>query len=429
MIDTASLKVMRTIAAGDGPWGVTIARQSDAAMTYFVEKRLFLGSIRFGAGRRHAIDTIDGNKELSTGAHGEFIRRRNEGFYFGGHDRFDAPTLPPSASVRNTPFWTSLSRHRGLVGLAIAGAILVLLGFLVMANKGAQGLIEVIFGLAIIAIPVFITAQERKKLIDQEEHARAEREAAENRKREMLSGYTAALERVQNDRGEEPLQQLVNEHPDLPYNLWSPSARRIVLLIGFDELGKRGVERANEVARIMDGVSRAAGLTPEHEYDAKMELYNAVLWHLLADDRLGVAQQEQLRLLREGLGVSEADLPEDTAKSIDQFERLRGVTTANLPRAQCSHQLGFKEYCIHQSQSDLGLLHITNKQLIVEGKKTQAHSMPSIADLNVVVDDNLVLLRDGATRKDLRFRVGDPLYTAAMIDLASSIDDRPRGFA
>ena len=70
-------------------------------MTFFVEKKLALGSIRFGAGRRRSAEAIDQNRELSTGPKGDFVRHRNEGFYFGGHDRFYTPTLPPMMSGSN----------------------------------------------------------------------------------------------------------------------------------------------------------------------------------------------------------------------------------------------------------------------------------------------------------------------------------------
>lgn len=398
-------------------------------MTFFVEKKLHLGSIRFGVGRRRVADTIDQETQLSTGGNGEFIRRRNEGFYFGGHDRFNAPTLPEAQSIRSTPFWTSLSTHKGLVALAAVGGLLVLLGLGVVASKGAQGWVEVILGLIVAGIPVVLTAQERGKIVEQEERARAEREEAENRKKAMLAGYTAALERVEHDHSEEALQRLVDEHPDLPYNLWSPSARRIVLLIGFHELEQKGIAGSAEVARIMDRVSRAAGLTPEHATAVKVDLYDAIVWHLLADDRLGPTQQKELAALRQGLSVTESDLPEDTLRTMEQFERLRGVTSANVPRAQCTQQLGFKEYCIHQTQSDQGLLHVTSKQLIQDGKKRHAYSMPALADITVIADEDAVGMRDTSTRKELRYRVQDPIYTAAMIDLAGSIDERPKGFA
>src|SRR3954449_11857148 len=97
-------------------------------MTYFVEKKLALGPIRFSVGRRRTADTIDNDPQLSTGASGEFVRRRKEGFYFGGHDRFDAPVLPELPSIRSTPFWSSLSEKTTNVILVIVGVILMFLG-------------------------------------------------------------------------------------------------------------------------------------------------------------------------------------------------------------------------------------------------------------------------------------------------------------
>src|SRR4029079_16565559 len=105
-----------------------------------------------------------------------------------------------------------------------------------------------------------------------------------------------------------------------------------------------------------------------------------------------------------------------------------GVTTNNLPREQCTTQLGFKEYCVHQAQSDQGMLHVTSKHLIVDAKKKQQHTLSSLDEVTVFPDDRSIATRDSATKKMLKFMVEHPLYTAAMIDLASSIDERPRSF-
>ena len=44
-------------------------------MTFFVEKTLALGPIRFGVSPRQAADKIDQDDSLSTGASGEFVRQ------------------------------------------------------------------------------------------------------------------------------------------------------------------------------------------------------------------------------------------------------------------------------------------------------------------------------------------------------------------
>jgi hypothetical protein len=396
-------------------------------MTFFVEKKLALGPIRFSVGRRRLTETIDDSPELSTGANGEFVRRRKEGFYFGGHDRVEAALLPELPSIRSTPFWESLTERRPFVILAGIGAFFILLGFAVLLTKGAQGLVEVILGLILIAIPIVLTAQRRKQIQAEEDRKREERQAAETRNRDMLSAYTGALQRVRTDRGEEALQKLVDEHPDLPYKVWCPLARQTVLLIGFEELAKHGIAGSREVAQLMDRVSGSAGLTPEHAKATKIDLYSALVWHLLADDRFGRVQQEQLATIRKSFDITEEEIP-DEMHAIDQLERLRGITSHNLPREQCSTQLAFKEYCVHQAQSDLGLLHVTSKQLIVDAKKRQQYTLPSLAEVTVYPDDRSVTTRDSATKKPLRFVVENPLYTGAMIDLATSIDDRPKSF-
>jgi hypothetical protein len=55
--------------------------------------------------------------------------------------------------------------------------------------------------------------------------------------------------------------------------------------------------------------------------------------------------------------------------------------------------------------------------------------MPALSEITVLVDESVVSVRDANEKKPLRLRVEEPIYTAAMIDLASSIDERPRGFA
>lgn len=399
-------------------------------MTFFIEKRLALGPIRFGVTPRKKAESIDELRDLSTGKTGEFIRRRGDGFFFGGQDRFNAPTLPPSKTIRSTPFWTSLKRRRGLLVLAAFGVLFVLLGFAVVAKKGPAGWVEVILGAAMIATPIFLTAQERKKIAEQEERERAEREALEARNRQMLAAFSAALDRMQRERSDAAFEALQEERAalTLPYELWSPLARRTILLIGFDELFKRSVPGAGEVAAIVDRASRAAGLNPQDETDMRLDLYRAVVWHLLADDRVGPVQEEQLVTIRKGFKIWDRDVPTE-AKAAEEFRRLRGVASANLPRQQCSTRLGFQEYCIHESPSEEGALHITNKHLVVEGKKRAEYALPAIAELTVLADESTITMRVPDEKKPLRLHVNDPIYAAAIIDLAASLNERPRGFA
>ena len=52
-------------------------------MTYYVEKQLAFGPIRFGVSTRQPLEAIGDDPTLSTGPNGEFVRRRADGFFFG----------------------------------------------------------------------------------------------------------------------------------------------------------------------------------------------------------------------------------------------------------------------------------------------------------------------------------------------------------
>ncbi len=400
-------------------------------MTFYVEKKLPLGAISFGVSRNRSAGPADADAALSTGAEGEFIRRRSEGFFFGGQDRFAGPALPITPSITSMPFWESLKpdgtrRGYGFLALMVFGVFFVLLGFAVVGTKGPQGWLEVFVGAVMLGVPIALTAQKRKKIREQEEQQRAEREAIEKRNREMLAAYTAALERARSERSEEAFAQLERERQvlTLPYQIWGAAARRTVLLIGFDELAKRGPPASNEVAKLMDRISHAAGLTGEDQAGVKLDLYRTVLWHLLADDRLGSAQAQQLAAIRDGLGISD-----EAASTIQQFQRVKGLSAQTPPRAKCSAKLAYQEYCIHETSTDQGTLHVTNKRVILEAKKRFEMPVTHAFDIIVNADENTVTVKTDIPKKPLRVRVEQPMYTAAMLDLAASIDERPRGFA
>ncbi|HEY6138404.1 MAG TPA: hypothetical protein VI670_11630 [Thermoanaerobaculia bacterium] len=382
-------------------------------MTFFVRKRLALGPIRFGVTPRRLVDAIDDDPELSTGPGGEFVRRnRNaQGFFFGDTTRFDAPSLPVAKSVSSTPFLSSLRKEWWHLPLIAVGAVFVLLGLAVVARKGAAGWVEVILGLAMIATPIALTAQERKVLREKEERERAEREAEETRNRELLAAYTGALERVRRERSPEALEALARERAalTLPDEIWVPAARRTALLVGFEDFSN------------IDGVARAAGLTDDDIAAIKADIYRTFLWHLLADDRLGEAQEARLSELAQTLGYG-GDEP-----AAEQFRRLRGVTAKNLPQIeQPPVPLRFQERAIHQSN---GLV-ITNKRLIVlGGRKPVEVPLPQLNDIDVDADDNALTIDNTVTKKPIVVRADDAIYTAALLELAAGLNQRPRGFA
>jgi hypothetical protein len=401
-------------------------------MTYYVEKQLAFGPIRFGVSTRQALDAIDDDLTLSTGANGEFIRRRKDGFFFGDTERVVGPSIPVKPSINQTPFFSSLkpASSGSYLWLALMGfgALIMLLGVAVLARKGPQGWFEIIFGAICILIPILSTAQQRRTIRQREERERAEREAAEARNQEMLSWYTKALDHLMVDRSENGLIALRGERKslDLSYEIWAPAARRVLLRIAFEELSRRSVADSAAISKLLSEAGDAAGLTPEHVHSVKREFFSSVLWHLLADDRLGTAQEAEIKTLREGLGLTEDDV-EDDMSAIEQFRALRGVAKG-LPRAECPIQLAFQEYCIHQAPLDTGMLFITNKRLVADERKRTEVAMPKVFEVVVDADDSSIVIKSDQ-KKPIRLRTRNPIFTAGLIDMAASLDERPKGFA
>ncbi|HEV7429344.1 MAG TPA: hypothetical protein VGQ46_23570 [Thermoanaerobaculia bacterium] len=402
-------------------------------MTYYVEKQLAFGPIRFGVSSRRALDAIGDDVTLSTGRNGEFIRRREDGFFFGDTERVVGPSIPTKPTISQTPFWSSLKTDgssRGFMFMLLMGlgALIMLLGIGVLAKKGPQGWFEIVFGAICIALPILMTAQERRTIREREERERAEREAAEKRNAELLSWYTKALDHLLVDRGEHALVALRGEREslDLAYEIWAPAARRVLLRIAFEELSRRGIAESAVISKLLSDAGDAAGLTPEHIHSVKCEFYSSVVWHLLADDRLGTAQEAEIRTLREGLGLSDDDA-ETEMSAVEQFRGLRAVAPG-LPRAECPIQLAFQEYCIHQAPLDSGMLFITNRRLVADERKRTEVTMPKVYEVVVDADDSSIVIKTDQ-KKPLRLRTRNPIFTAGLIDMAASLDERPKGFA
>jgi hypothetical protein len=426
-------------------------------VTFYIRKALANGRIRFGVSPRSTLAEIDSAPDLSTGGRGEFLRKRMSGFYFADNrSSVNAPVMPEKSGIGATPFLKSVfdGTQRGwmFLGLTVLGALLVLLGFAVVAKKGAQGWVEVILGVILIAIPIVLTAQSRRKIREQEERERAAREEEEKRHRALLASYTTALERLRQNPGRNTLEAATREHEKLtlPYDVWCRFARRTALDIAYETLGKLGTEKSKELGDLVTRVSRAVGLAPSDELGVKLDIYRTVVWHLLADDRLGETQAAELERLREGLEIGENDIPLE-AKLIEEFGRLRGITKATLPKETCADlALGFHEYCLHASRGSVlrkqwervqgkpvaklipdeaCTVYVTNRRIVVMGKKKQEVDLVKIDDVEVDADPNVLTIRTARTMKDMELQVEDAIYTAALIDIATTLDERPRGFA
>jgi hypothetical protein len=421
-------------------------------VTFYVQKTLATGPIRFGVSPRKTTESIDHDASLSTGAAGEFVRHRDL-FFSADTLRVDDAVLPATASVTSIPFLKSLKpdgtpRGYGFLALMIVGALFILLGIGVLANKGPQGWVEIILGILMIATPIVLTAQRRKQLREQEERERAEREATEKRNREMLTAYTAALEKARAEQSPATLDALRRERAalTLPYDIWRAPARNAILRIGFAALARLTPAAASDVAKIVEESGSAAGLVDADRIEVKRDLYRTILWHLLADDRLGEAQADQLAAIRKGFGIADADIPVDVA-AVEEFRRLRGIDKATLPRRECAIKLSFQEFCIHETNGALMTfarskkkgsrwvkerdctITLTSRRLITTTKKPSELPLPNVDDVMVNVDSNVMTIHTSNAKKPIHLQVPDPIFTANIIDIAASLDLRPKGFA
>ena len=55
--------------------------------------------------------------------------------------------------------------------------------------------------------------------------------------------------------------------------------------------------------------------------------------------------------------------------------------------------------------------------------------MARIDDIFVDADRNRIVVRASELKRPLEFNAGEPIYLAAMLDLATRLDDRPKSFA
>src|SRR5206468_2020528 len=186
---------------------------------------------------------------------------------FGDTPRFDgsAPALQ-SNSIARVPFWQALkptggALSWGALALLPIGILFFLLGLATLVTRGLPGLVWIILGLICVGIPIVLTAQRRKKIREEEARQRAALAAAEQRNRDMLGTYLTALETLRTDRSDAAIAAIERERGalELPYEVWAPVARSIILQIGFDELAS-GKRSTADIGRLIDRATKAAGL-------------------------------------------------------------------------------------------------------------------------------------------------------------------------
>ncbi len=410
-------------------------------MSFTVQKSLGNSFFRFAVGRRRELRSIDADGDLSTGPSGEFIRHRPEIFYAADLRQIHKPEVPQLRLVTGTPFWSTMidgtGRGWAMLGAMIFGALFALLGLANVANGNRAGWVLVFIGLAIAAVPFLITAQKRRSVRQLEERKRHEREERDKRNAELLSVYLTSLDELRENPNDTTLTHVLreNEKLDLPYAVWADAAIGTVLYVGFSTLAKVGPERAEEVANLMDRASEAAGLIAEDAIGVKHALYSTILWHFLADDRLGETQLKIVRSIQKGFKIDPEDVPADTAAEA-QFERLRGVDHRNAPRiSDPSVPLGMNEYLMYIAQVKPGenldtTFAVTSKRLILGTDKHKVElPVARVDEILVDAERSRVTVRAAELKRPFDFHAPEPIYLAAMVDLATRLDDRPESFA
>jgi hypothetical protein len=427
-------------------------------LSVYIRKSLAVGPIRFGVTTRHGgtLPAADLERGFSTGPNGEY-RRLGKGSMFFADSRglgkgVLAPPKPEDRSLLEA-LRPEDAKGWGQIALMGFGFFLMLIGFLVMARLGPQGLIEILIGIAIIATPIATTWKKLQVLRAAAAKERAEIEAIEARNRAMVGELATAIDLLKTSHDAATLAEIrrAREGKDVPYEAFAPLAKTAVLQVGFRLLGDYQTVGPFSIARQMDEISNAVGLSGEDKHAVKLYLYQTVLWHLLADDRLTDAREQLLHQLRDALGLEPQELERDEA-AVAEFRRLRGVDTQNLPAYDCDLPLQFQEICYHKTsgsvmkqkhetvKNESGVkrreerweeerpceVFVTNKRLQVESKKPVQVSLPKLYDLEIDYDANVLGIRTGDDpKKPLSLSLPDPIYTAAVVNIAAGLAADP----
>ncbi len=402
-------------------------------MSFYIRKSLGASAIRFSVGERLTMPDEKDTPAFSTGPTGEYRRKSAGGLYFG-EEREERQAGKPS-KLR----WPKLRINWDLrtILAVVIGGLLVLMGIAVVVRKGAQGIIEIVLGLAIIAIPFVLNAKKRYEQREREEKARLEREEIENRHRQLATALSKSFERLRGQHGPEMIEQVRQERQasaEVPYEAIAAAGRQTVLHIGFETLARVPEIDVEAAAAKILKIIEAVGLSEEDGDLVKSQLYERVVWHLLADDRLNTAQEEQLARLSAGLNLSNELIGSDHA-AMEEFRRLRGVTASNLPLIDVDVFMRFKEYCHHSTTGELlkkkwqnkpgaaagnpVRFLATNKRLIFARKKQTDVPLAEVSGVELDADVGVLTIThiDGKQRFDLR--LPDPIYTGSIVDLAA----------
>lgn len=410
-------------------------------MAFHITKNLGPGTIRFKvASRRTTEDLANEPLTLSTGPAGEYIGSRG-GLYFAETHRNVDPVLEATREQNlSGSIFQAMSGKQ--LAMMVGGVILLLIGIMAVINKGAPGVIWLILGIGLMVAPVAAIMKRRSDIRQQIERERANRTAEEQKRRDTIGNFMAKLERFEHEMTEENAEQLRREHSALavPYELVADAVRETVVRIGFRLLPNLVKEGPEYVADAIDFATEATELAPSEIVEAKRQVFETALWHLLADDRFSLAHEELLEEFRRKLRLDPETIAIDIMAMRD-FHALRGVTPKRLPSVEAPVQLGYQEVCYHHTRGTLlaaprrlniniapgekndgegaeCAVFITSKRLMITTDVSREVLLPRIYAVDLAADRNALIVTEGEQKQTYELSVSDPVYTGAILEMA-----------
>lgn len=433
-------------------------------MSFDVYKYLRPGFIRFRVDPHAAEPPPDTSSAFSTGPRGEFRGRHRTGMVFdeagvsssmGGGIGNIRPEEPRTRFRRWFQTGETVQSAWVTLGLTVVGAILILLGVLVIAltENDKAGWTEIILGVLLILAPHVIAAKRRRDDRIRLERERAAREEQQRSYREQVGELTRLLDSITTlpDTGEMAAIAEERKKFDVPYEAMSPLARQAAMRAGFEGISRADTLGDRDVGERIDQLCSAVGLNHDDTRAVKQRLCRRLAWHLIADERMTPAVQTRLRQVAEAMGLGAADFGAEWNVA-EEFRRARTVSFGSLPRKTAPIDLKFGEYVHHRSggtcMKPSGLrptvdtevklseeswledcrceLWVTTKGIRITGDRNVDFEYTDLRGIEIDADHGVLVLTYG-DRKTLAIGLSDPYYTATMIDFASEAD-RPKLF-
>lgn len=431
----------------------------EESVAFYIRRSLGTGPIRFAVDERSPAGLATG-EGLSTGSDGEFRRLGAAGLYFAEQrpvDPLGGIASPPpekdSILAYLKPEGESLRTYLPLLSMG-AGLLLIILGIgVVVRNQDAIGWVEIVIGLVMLIGPVAFSINRIRAARARERAERAEREALEARNRELAGEFAKQLETLPESHDPESLKRLRSDRQsrEIPYEAVSAYARHATRRAAFRILARIGELGSEGVAREIESVGDAVGLNDDDRVIVRSGVYQTVVWHLLADDRMTDEQKRLVEQLQQALSLDES-MTERERTAIEELEGLRGVSAANLPSAVTPIALKFQEDCLHATTGSFARrvfervktpagqvrramwsptkeTHVvtTSKRLILAMKSETVIQFPEIFGMEVDADEAVIEITVRDRKQPYVISLPDPIRTARVISIASTLPAKPKG--